>query len=94
MKTHSPENAGMSSKRLARISNVMEQFVEGNQLPGIMTLVQRKGQVVHLGQYGMIDYRGQQTDAGRCAVPHILDDQAHCERGLDDVAGRRSPQSQ
>ena len=55
MKTHSPSDVGMSSKRLARISTVMEQFVNNNQFPGIMTLVQRKGQVVHLGQYGMMD---------------------------------------
>jgi CubicO group peptidase (beta-lactamase class C family) len=57
MKIHSPKDVGMSTKRLARISTVMEQFVENNRLPGILTLVQRKGQVVHLGQYGMMDIK-------------------------------------
>ncbi|MCB0041350.1 MAG: beta-lactamase family protein, partial [Caldilinea sp.] len=55
MKTYSPEKAGMSSARLARIPAVMEQFVQDNQLPGILTLVQRKGRVVHYGAYGMMD---------------------------------------
>ena len=55
MKTYSPEKAGMSSARLARIPAVMEQFVQDNQLPGILTLVQRKGRVVHYGAYGLMD---------------------------------------
>jgi len=55
MKVHSPEEVGMSSERLARIAAVVEQFVQGNQLPGILTLVQRQGKVVHYGQYGMMD---------------------------------------
>lgn len=55
METHLPEDAGMSSEQLARISPVMEQFVKDNQMPGILTLVQRKGKVVHLGKFGMMD---------------------------------------
>ena len=55
MKTYSPEDVGMSSERLARISPLMEKFVKNNQLPGIMTLLQRKGKVMHFGRYGMMD---------------------------------------
>ena len=55
MEIYSAEEVGMSSERLARISPIMEQFVKDNQMPGIMTLVQRKGKVVHLGKYGMMD---------------------------------------
>jgi CubicO group peptidase (beta-lactamase class C family) len=55
METHLPEDVGMSSKRLARISPIMEQFVQNSQMPGIMTFVQRKGKIVHLGKYGMMD---------------------------------------
>ena len=50
METRSPEDVGMSSERLARISPIMEQFVKDNQMPGIMTFIQRKGKVVHLGK--------------------------------------------
>ena len=60
MKVHSPEAVGMSAERLARIPAVMQQFVKDNQLPGILTLVQRKGKVVHYGQYGLVD-----IEAGR-----------------------------
>lgn len=56
MEIHSPETVGVSSERLARLSTVMEQYVKDNQMPGIMTLVQRKGKVVHLGKYGMMDF--------------------------------------
>lgn len=55
METYSPEEVGMSSERLALISPLMEQFIKDNQMPGIMTLAQRKGKVVHLGKYGMMD---------------------------------------
>lgn len=55
MEIYSPEEVGMSSERLARISPIMQKFVKDNQMPGIMTLVQRKGKVVHWGKYGMMD---------------------------------------
>lgn len=55
MEIYSPESVGMSSARLDRISPIMEGFVKDNQLPGIMTLVHRRGKVVHLGKYGMMD---------------------------------------
>jgi CubicO group peptidase (beta-lactamase class C family) len=55
MEVYSPEDVGMSSERLARVEVIMEQFVKDNQFPGIMTLAQRKGKVVHLGKYGMMD---------------------------------------
>lgn len=50
-----PEDVGMSSERLARIDPLMEAFVKDNQLPGIMTLLQRRGQIVHLGRWGLMD---------------------------------------
>lgn len=66
METYVPEDVGMSSERLDRISPVMERFVKDNQMPGILTLVQRKGKAVHLGTYGMMDIearRPMQEDA-------------------------------
>jgi CubicO group peptidase (beta-lactamase class C family) len=55
MKVQTPESVGMDSRRLERITPIMQAFVKDNQLPGIMTLVQRRGQVVHFGQFGMMD---------------------------------------
>ncbi|MCA0458354.1 MAG: beta-lactamase family protein [Chloroflexi bacterium] len=50
-----PESAGMSSDRLQCINALMENCVTDNQLPGILTLVQRHGKVVHLGKFGAMD---------------------------------------
>ncbi|MBI1259020.1 MAG: serine hydrolase [Chloroflexi bacterium] len=55
MEVYNPEDAGMDAKRLDRIAPVMQGFVKDNQLPGIMTLVQRHGKVVHLGKFGLMD---------------------------------------
>ena len=55
MKIHTPEEVGMSSKRLVRVDACIEEWVKDNQMPGIMTLAQRKGKVVHLGKYGLMD---------------------------------------
>ena len=55
MEIHDPQVVGMDAKRLERIAPIMEGFVRNNQLPGIMTLVQRHGKVVHLGKFGLMD---------------------------------------
>jgi len=55
MQVYNPVDAGMDPKRLERIAPIMEGFVKDNQLPGIMTLVQRHGAVVHFGKYGLMD---------------------------------------
>jgi CubicO group peptidase (beta-lactamase class C family) len=60
MKTSVPEDAGMSSRRLERIAPIMLDFVKGNRLPGIMTLLQRRGRIVHFGAFGLAD-----IEAGR-----------------------------
>jgi len=55
LNTSTPESAGMSSARLERISPVMENFVKDNRLPGVLTLLQRRGRVVHLGKFGLMN---------------------------------------
>jgi len=47
-----PEEMGLSGERLDRISPVMQGYIEENVFPGMLTLVAREGQVVHLGTYG------------------------------------------
>ncbi|MCP4312214.1 MAG: beta-lactamase family protein [Bacteroidetes bacterium] len=67
--TASPEECGFSSERLQRIDAVMQSYVEENKLPGMLTLVARKGRVVHLGSYGrMRSDQAMETDMiGRIA---------------------------
>jgi len=51
-----PEAVGMSSARLARIDEVMKRrYVDGGYLPGMVTYVFRKGQLVHTGICGHMD---------------------------------------
>jgi hypothetical protein len=46
-----PEAEGFSSKRLARINTTMQRYVDEQKLAGIVTLVARRGQVVHFEKY-------------------------------------------
>jgi len=50
-----PETLGFSSQRLARINTVMQHYVDENKLAGIVTLVARRNEVVHLAKCGMAD---------------------------------------
>jgi CubicO group peptidase (beta-lactamase class C family) len=51
-----PETVGMSSARLARLDEVLQRrYVDSGYLPGVLTYVYRKGQLVHTGKCGRMD---------------------------------------
>jgi len=51
-----PESVGLSSARLKTVDRVMtERYVESGLLPGILTQVCRKGEIVHTGLSGVMD---------------------------------------
>ena len=50
-----PENQGFSSKRLTNVNRVMQGYLDRNELAGMITLVSRCGQVVHLEKRGWMD---------------------------------------
>jgi CubicO group peptidase (beta-lactamase class C family) len=55
-----PETAGMSSARLAHLDDVMRRrYVEAGWLPGMLTYVWRRGQLVHANCCGHIDIERQ-----------------------------------
>lgn len=61
-----PEKVGMSSERLDRISPKMQQFIDENRISGMVTLIARKGKIVHLEANGMMDIENgipMRTDA-------------------------------
>src|SRR5262245_6829648 len=53
--TTKPEEVGMSSERLARIPVAMKRYVDAGTVPGVVTLVARRGKVVHLEAVGLRD---------------------------------------
>jgi CubicO group peptidase (beta-lactamase class C family) len=53
--TASPEAVGMSSERLQRIPQRMQEYIDAGELAGAVTLVARDGQIVHLEAQGYRD---------------------------------------
>lgn len=50
-----PEEVGLSSERLQRLSQVLQGYVNDNKLPGIVALVARRGKVAYLESMGQRD---------------------------------------
>src|SRR5262245_12043085 len=46
------ETVGMSSQRLQRVRAFVQQYIDSNQIAGAVTLVARKGKVVHFENQG------------------------------------------
>jgi CubicO group peptidase (beta-lactamase class C family) len=47
-----PETVGVSSKRLDRVKAYIQDYIDTNQIAGAVTLIARKGKVVHLEAQG------------------------------------------
>jgi CubicO group peptidase (beta-lactamase class C family) len=50
-----PESVGFSSTRLSRMNTAMHGYVDQDRLPGIVSLVARRGKVAHFECYGMMN---------------------------------------
>lgn len=50
-----PAEVGMDAAALARIDDRVREFVDARQIAGAVTLVARRGQLVHLGAVGQAD---------------------------------------
>jgi CubicO group peptidase (beta-lactamase class C family) len=50
-----PEDVGLSSERLQRLSTVLTQYVDEEQLPGVVALIARHGHVAYLEAFGHRD---------------------------------------
>ena len=53
--TAKPEEVGLSSERLARINQMIERRIAAGDLAGAVTIVARKGKVVHHSAEGVMD---------------------------------------
>ena len=50
-----PEEVGVSTKRLKRIRSLLQGYSNSGQLPGFLTVVARRGKIVHFETIGMRD---------------------------------------
>ena len=50
-----PEDVGMSTSRLARITPVMQGYVDDGKIPCALTMIAREGRLVHFEKFGMQD---------------------------------------
>ncbi len=57
--TISASDVGMSSERLAHVDATMRAYVDKGKLPGVQTLISRRGQLVHHDCYGLADVEAE-----------------------------------
>jgi CubicO group peptidase (beta-lactamase class C family) len=50
-----PEDVGMSSQGLRNVSRLVQGYIDDRKLPGAISLVARRGRVVHFETYGNMD---------------------------------------
>jgi CubicO group peptidase (beta-lactamase class C family) len=50
-----PRNVGMSAERLARIAPAMQSYIDQDLVAGTVTLIARKGKIVHFEAQGYMD---------------------------------------
>jgi CubicO group peptidase (beta-lactamase class C family) len=55
-----PEEVGMSSERLQRISQMLQRRIDAKEMAGAVAIVARKGKVVHLSAQGVMDLESKQ----------------------------------
>ena len=55
-----PEDVGMSSARLERVSAAMQRYIDAEQVAGTVSLIARRGKVVHFEAQGWRDSENQE----------------------------------
>lgn len=58
-----PEDVGMSSERLKRISQMVQRRIDAGDMTGAVTIVARRGKVVHLEAQGLMDLESKKPVA-------------------------------
>jgi CubicO group peptidase (beta-lactamase class C family) len=53
--TSKPEDAGMSAERLARVNQLIDRYIQKGEIAGAVSLVARRGRVVHFEAQGVAD---------------------------------------
>jgi CubicO group peptidase (beta-lactamase class C family) len=62
-----PEDVGMSSARLDNVSRLVQSYIDDGKFPGAISMVARRGKVVHFETYGQMD-----VEAGKPVTPETI----------------------
>ncbi len=54
-----PEDLGLSSERLKKISTLFQGYVDRKEIAGVITFVARKGKAAHFETYGYLDIKAE-----------------------------------
>jgi CubicO group peptidase (beta-lactamase class C family) len=58
-----PETAGMSAERLQRIHQAIQRHIDAGEISGAVTLVARRGHIVHFEAHGLMDLESKKPMA-------------------------------
>ena len=87
-----PEQIGLSTARLQRMSDAFKREVDKGTLPGATVLVARRGQIGWFDAIGRQAPAAVRADGAGQHLPHLLDDQAdRLHRHHDADRGRPLP---
>ncbi|MGE0686918.1 MAG: serine hydrolase domain-containing protein, partial [Dehalococcoidia bacterium] len=62
-----PEDVGLSSRRLENVTRATRRYVDDGRFPGVISMVARRGKVVHFDHYGSMD-----DEAGKAMRPDTI----------------------
>jgi hypothetical protein len=79
-----PEEVGFSSERLGRVTEMLRTNIAAGEIPGAVLLIARRGKIAYFESLGLRP-TGKDTDAQRCDLPYLLDEQTDYFSGRDDL---------
>ena len=81
----SPESVGMSAERLARIDNLVKEYIDKKWIAGATVLIARDGKIVYYKGLGYDDIDKKTPDEKRCDLPYRISNQGHYKRRRYDA---------
>ena len=61
IQTAIPESAGLSTERLRRVHEAVQRHIDAHDISGAVTVVERRGRLVHFEAYGLADIESHRT---------------------------------
>ena len=85
-----PEDVGISTSRLERIAPVMQGYVDNGKIPCALTMIARRGKLVHFEKFGMQDIAAAKPIQFDTIFRLLLDDKADYQHRGHDALRRRA----